>query len=229
MKYFGSTLASVTHAATCGSRQMSAFTLAEVLVTLGIIGVVAALTIPSLIEKHQKEVTVTKLKVFYTTMSQAFQRAQNDYGSYNDWDGNTFGDSLSSEGDGEKQLQWLEKYLLPYIKYTEKSSKGKYAIVGLANGSGFTNYNDKFFFCTYYSDCKKITETLNTRTRFVFSFKRTSGFEPYSCGWQGTREEFFTRNSCAHMCGNNGNGKGVGLCAKLIQYDGWTIAPDYPW
>lgn len=39
-----------------------AFTLAEVLITLGIIGVVAALTMPSLIAKHQKQVWATQLK-----------------------------------------------------------------------------------------------------------------------------------------------------------------------
>lgn len=38
------------------------FTLAEVLITLGIIGIVAALTLPSLIQKHQKQVWVNQLK-----------------------------------------------------------------------------------------------------------------------------------------------------------------------
>ena len=41
------------------------FTLAEVLITLGIIGVVAAMTIPNLIAKYQKEQTVVKLKKHY--------------------------------------------------------------------------------------------------------------------------------------------------------------------
>ncbi|MDR1327158.1 MAG: type II secretion system GspH family protein [Heliobacteriaceae bacterium] len=39
-----------------------AFTLAEVLITLGIIGVVAALTMPSLIANHKKKVYVTGLR-----------------------------------------------------------------------------------------------------------------------------------------------------------------------
>lgn len=38
------------------------FTLAEVLITLGIIGIVAAMTLPILIQKHQEKVTVTKVK-----------------------------------------------------------------------------------------------------------------------------------------------------------------------
>ena len=39
-----------------------AFTLAEVLVTLGIVGVIAAMTIPMLITNYQKRLTLTRLK-----------------------------------------------------------------------------------------------------------------------------------------------------------------------
>lgn len=81
-----------------------AFTLAEVLITLGIIGVVAALTLPTLIEEHQKKVTVTRLKAFNSIMSQAFQAAKLEYGDWENWDGNTFGESNSDKGDGKKQL-----------------------------------------------------------------------------------------------------------------------------
>lgn len=49
-----------------------AFTLAEVLVTLGIIGVVAAITMPTLIDNHQKKVAATRLEKFYSMMSQAY-------------------------------------------------------------------------------------------------------------------------------------------------------------
>ncbi len=48
----------------------SAFTLAEVLITLGIIGVVAVMTMPPLIEKHQKQVTIARLKKIYSVLSQ---------------------------------------------------------------------------------------------------------------------------------------------------------------
>jgi len=47
-----------------------AFTLAEVLITLGIIGVVAAITIPSLIANYQKRVIETTLKEDYSIMAQ---------------------------------------------------------------------------------------------------------------------------------------------------------------
>ena len=43
--------------------QKFAFTLAEVLITLGIIGVVAAMTIPSLIQSYKEKQTVVTLTV----------------------------------------------------------------------------------------------------------------------------------------------------------------------
>ena len=50
-------------------RRLAAFTLAEVLITLGIIGVVAALTLPSLIENHKKQVIVSRLNKVYRTQT----------------------------------------------------------------------------------------------------------------------------------------------------------------
>lgn len=50
-----------------------AFTLAEVLITLGIIGVVAALTIPTLISEYQERANVTKMKKVYSTLTNAYQ------------------------------------------------------------------------------------------------------------------------------------------------------------
>ena len=46
------------------SRLLSAkgFTVAEVLITLGIIAIVAAMTLPSLVGKYQKQVTANRLK-----------------------------------------------------------------------------------------------------------------------------------------------------------------------
>ena len=49
-----------------------AFTLAEVLITLGIIGVVAALTLPTLISNYQKQVYVNQLKKSVSVLSQGF-------------------------------------------------------------------------------------------------------------------------------------------------------------
>lgn len=54
------------------------FTLAEVLVTLGIIGVVSAMTLPTLVKNHQRQVYVTQLHKVYNQMSQAVELYMND-------------------------------------------------------------------------------------------------------------------------------------------------------
>lgn len=59
-------------------RRRFAFTLAEVLITLGIIGVVAAMTIPVLVQKYKEQATVTRVKKFYSVFSQAYTMAINE-------------------------------------------------------------------------------------------------------------------------------------------------------
>ncbi len=58
----------------------AAFTLAEVLITLGIIGVVAAITMPSLIQKYQKKTYIEGLKVGVSIFEQGFKAAMADDG-----------------------------------------------------------------------------------------------------------------------------------------------------
>lgn len=61
-------------------KRNKAFTLAEVLITLGIIGIVAALTIPSLINNYQKTQYITGLKKAYSEFNQALLQMANDNG-----------------------------------------------------------------------------------------------------------------------------------------------------
>ncbi len=56
-----------------GKTKKAAFTLAEVLITLAIIGVVAAMTLPVLINKYQERVTITKVKKMYSTLANAYE------------------------------------------------------------------------------------------------------------------------------------------------------------
>ncbi|MFQ8626003.1 MAG: type II secretion system protein [Candidatus Gastranaerophilaceae bacterium] len=66
----GFTLAEgTTCVATLEDNRFSAFTLAEVLVTLGIIGVVAAMTMPVLIGKYQHFVLVNRAKSLFHIIS----------------------------------------------------------------------------------------------------------------------------------------------------------------
>lgn len=66
-------------------KRFTAFTLAEVLITLGLIGVIAALTIPTLIENIQEKTTVTSLKKAYANLSNAYKLAVIDNGEPDEW------------------------------------------------------------------------------------------------------------------------------------------------
>ncbi|MBR1942574.1 type II secretion system protein [bacterium] len=62
-----------------------AFTLAETLIVMGIIGVVAALTLPNLNSSTGDKEKVTKLKKIYSDLNDAFGRAQAVYGPFDEW------------------------------------------------------------------------------------------------------------------------------------------------
>ena len=57
----------------CRKNKSYAFTLAEILITLGIIGVVAAITIPILFANYQKKLLVTQLKKTYTLLNENYR------------------------------------------------------------------------------------------------------------------------------------------------------------
>ena len=82
-----------------------AFTLAEVLITLGIIGVVAALTIPTLITNYQKKVTVERLREDYAQILQAAKLYEGETGE----DISTFNTQLTPK-------EFMEQYFMPYLK-----------------------------------------------------------------------------------------------------------------
>ena len=62
-----------------------AFTLAEVLITLGIIGVVAAITIPTLSQKLYEKRTVTQLRAVQSILAQAIKAAEAEDGEVEGW------------------------------------------------------------------------------------------------------------------------------------------------
>ncbi len=77
-----------------------AFTLAEVLITLGIIGVVAAITLPTLIANYKNKVLLNQAKNSYSKISNALLlvKTQNGYDSYADFfRPNTTNDELMQE------------------------------------------------------------------------------------------------------------------------------------
>lgn len=62
-----------------------AFSLAEILIVVAIIGTVAALTLPNLNDKYSEEQTILKLKKFQNELNSAHQQGILRYGNYSDW------------------------------------------------------------------------------------------------------------------------------------------------
>ena len=62
------------------SLKLHSFTLSEVLITLAIIGIIAAITVPVVIANHRKQEITTRLKKFHSTMSNVFKLAALDNG-----------------------------------------------------------------------------------------------------------------------------------------------------
>ena len=106
------------------------FTLAEVLITLGIIGVVAAMTLSNLIYEYKKEVTVNKLRHVYSLLKNAESMAVKDYGDMSNWD---------FIGSG---VQVAPKYYFPYLKTNKCKYKKKIQTsTGISFGLSYTDQN----------------------------------------------------------------------------------------
>ena len=90
--------------------EFKGFTLAEILITLGIIGVVASLTLPAVIDHYKKIETVSALKEAYTIFYQVIINSQQNNGSPLYWDYT----NLSF---------FVEEYILPYVKVIKNCGK----------------------------------------------------------------------------------------------------------
>ncbi len=114
-----------SHTPTVGSCSLSAvelsstlaFTLAEVLITLAIIGVVAALTIPAVVRNYKETQTVVQLRKNYSILSQAYNMAIAENGDPTGWD-------LKGLGNAEGGLNFLDK-MRPYLKIIKECKTTK--------------------------------------------------------------------------------------------------------
>lgn len=209
------------------------FTLAEVLITLGIIGVVAAMTLPTIINNYQKQVTVNKLKKFYTVMTQAIKLEEAQNGSLEYW--------MTDCPDKNACFEpWYNKHLDKHIKSVLKrkangTSTSNYE-VEFADGSGFNAYAIRgivhFFYCTEFAYCGN--EKYDGRRTFLFSICKVNDnykFVTSNCSAQTkTREELL--DSCLKGNFDNADIFSQGrrhYCTRLIEYDGWEMKDDYPW
>ncbi|MFR1672810.1 MAG: type II secretion system protein [Candidatus Gastranaerophilaceae bacterium] len=102
----------------------AAFTLAEVLITIGIIGVVAALTLPSLIEEHKNKEIVTALKRHYSVMGNAYQLAINESAP------DTWSYSVDKEQVSRDFADEISKYLNVAKRFDNYTEKNMYGLTG---------------------------------------------------------------------------------------------------
>jgi prepilin-type N-terminal cleavage/methylation domain-containing protein len=225
-------------------KKKAAFTLAEVLITLGIIGVVAAMTIPNLMTHYKKIRTVNQLKAAYSIVNQAIRLSQEDNGEPDSWD-----TTLSGKA-------FFHKYIAPYLKWQNEYSSTelqKFASRRHLNG---TAYSGSFYtndISTHFTllNGSMVSMQVDTNTMMIgidvnglaqpntigidtFFFILTNEYGMVPLGDKGTPAYFnygtYSRSNVLSNTGYGCNAKGKGYwCASVIMHDSWTIADDYPW
>lgn len=220
-------------------KEKSAFTLAEVLITLGVIGVVAALTMPALMQHNKKVETTARLKKFYSMMSQAIMMSELDHGDSLTWnkaqadlkddEGNT-----DYEGQANASWEYWSTYLAPYIKYN-KAEKGVYdsenpdkyfeTKVYFADGSTMTMHNGSAI--DLYFDVNGDTKP-NALGRDIFDFIiNTSSAPAVLLGNKkigGLYQAIWNRSTALSYC------KTIpGYCTTLLIFDNFEFKDDYPY
>lgn len=230
--------------------------MAEVLITLGIIGVVAALTIPALIGNYEKVVTVNRLKKAYSLFQQSINMAYVKYGiesftvhcTFNphyscgsiSTDYNLLIEALEPQDcnakDFDNYITTIKKELNGYTYNAEK----KYCHV-LKDGTVFF-----FTGSTYIVDTNGIKKP-NKFGRDLFVYFYVSSYfstsnEPsdgygFSAGYplgeyeyrSGMKPGLYPSGYTNVPSVWNKCDKGTGNCTFKIMEDGWQIKDDYPW
>lgn len=215
------------------------FTLAETLITLGIIGVVAALTIPALITNHQKEVTLNKLKETYSLLGQAFKSATVENGG-----DMSYLFTNSSDTDNQKFAEkFIAKNIIPYVNVIEDCG---YQLTK-CRGKSYTYLDNT---TTGYLGVVRYGVLLKNGTflDFVFNYGHSDATiyvdlndkkENNKFGQdifvmyieQGKNGIFFdgyklNDTQLEDNCKKGGNGR---YCGALIQRNNWQFPKDYPW
>lgn len=123
------------------------FTLAEVLITLGIIGVVAALTLPALVQNNRNREMQTRLKRGYSVLSQALDMYQAENGE---------------RITPQTKIGWdLKPVLMKYLKTVKDCGYGSldddacipnYGPDNEKNSTKYTTYNGKTLYLNYFDD-----------------------------------------------------------------------------
>ena len=156
-----------THVDTCDGKRKIAFTLAEVLITLGIIGVVASLTLPSIVAHYKEKVLVTQVQKAYSEMQNALKMysAQNncsDISCISDTNQTSaqLADKLFAQFQGAKRCPGNWDMTRKICKSVQIKNKTPYYENGVtASGTGFSpvfiSANGVAYQVSQYRECPK--------------------------------------------------------------------------
>ena len=150
-----------------------AFTLAEVLITLGIIGIVAAMTLPSILQKRERLSIVVALKKFYSSFQNAINLSQLDHGPAVNWDTKT------DYNDTEAMYAWFDEYVIQYMKILVNCNKDN-------NKACFHNYS----YSTFPGE-SNIPSSSMANTRIMYIFQDGSAFTAITGGGTESMSRIF--------------------------------------
>ena len=208
------------------------------MITLAIIGIVGAMTIPTLIQNYKKQQTTARLKKFYSTMLQVVRLAEIDNGPSSTW---SFTKVYAFDKDGVRDMaavydytnNWAAKYILPYLKFS-KVVEGEY-IPATGNDEEINTLpaiylNDGSIIYFNLGSCVDITYDKDgtsgpmARARALFKFtwcfdNEYTGFEPYLYHTTISHEDALNK------CKNSSSS----YCSSLLMYDNWQFKDDYPY
>ena len=245
----GFTLAEgATHVTNFADRRRAAFTLAEVLITLGIIGIVAAMTLPALLVKTKTSEYSARLKKFYSTMNQAIKMSELDNGPCEYWDYEKMGalsngeESEQEEKDqyaqesSDKASAFLDKYIIPYVKGEKVDNfKWETMTLGLSIKAPGVKFPDGSAMYLKTGSCFDILFDVNgsnppnekgiDQFNFVYcnkenSFLKGQCFTPYVHQFERTKDRDWFVEKCATQ---------NYYCSALLLMDGWEFKKDYPY
>ena len=226
-------------------RSRVAFTLAEVLITLGIIGIVAALTMPTLLLNFEKKTAATKAKKAYSELLQAIELSESHNGELREW---TFPETSSVENT----RKFVDEYIKPYFTDLKECSTGgsKNAKCGawvsghgvnyiVPNGTGIAilarqDHNIFIMVDVNGADAPQI----QGRDQFYFNTANsTKTLKPE--GWRNdiTIEEVlagYTFNNRFITCKKTKSADNEAElhrhgCTLLLMLKNWEIDSEYPW
>jgi len=222
-----------THVALCDSvgsyfrHWCGAFTLAEVLITLGIIGVVAAMTMPSLMQHYKRQQATARIKKFVSVINQALISAENDLGPREDW---VIGAS-SIEGNSDSSYDFLNTYIKPYIKSADIEKRTLFglnmATLRFVDGSQMSVKIGACYDIWYDINGEK-GPNKKGKDIFVFILCKNGGCNFNSNQVRGyycapTGEQFPTHGQLIDNCKSSGE-----FCSILLEQNGYEFPKDYP-